>query len=1100
MKFSSAINVAISGLFLILLLMHPVDARGMNSPFPWALVVDTASEPIGVVNRTLEVNFAKSASVKTSRNMSVERGRISRKDAGKEAFLTSSTIEAPIAFSSLGVKWVASTAGSSLGIAIRTSTDSTHWSPWIDISIDEHLTDRFSKSFFSNLVSVPVDARYIQYSVNVARTEGATTQVELTSLAFAFIEPGTTSSELLEQLSATTEPVMLSRTGWGCPDGEESPSLNEVQTVVTHLIVHHTATSNTSADWPATVRAIWSYHTIDREWGDIGYNFLVDPQGTIYVGRAGGDNIRGAHFVCRNGGTQGIAMLGNFTSQVPTTAAVKSLEELLAWLTSREEIDPVAISFHEGTQLDLFNIAGHRDGNPSAFACSTTVCPGDTFYPMIADIRSNVEILIAESGAQTVRPQVSSMVMAFGGNAVETSGCYGMIEVNGEILANVYNVDFGCVLYRLDAQGNHQLMSEIDTTPGVRTADKYPGFGLSPPFGGWYYFEGDDGFDGKRLWRTDGGNVEAVNGDDQWISNGILLRRGIMNGRLYISARNPDGDYAVFSTDGEDFRREPELLVDHQSSADLIGSFYDNLFYAGTDTQHGDEPWVFDGSEYRLLEDIVLGSEGSKPRSFFQLGNDWFFAARKSGTVGEDPSVFFRTDGKTVKEIPHSGTWRGPPFDEGDLQIKVGGTFYIVKDLAPLVVDPSIVPTPVMRVQMENSIEYDLGNTDGDINSPSGAVLGNNALVFMGNRLYRLGETEAEEISLSLPTEWEQSSFEFVGSGPYFKHVYIKEKSLGGESRVWAWNEEEAGLVMAGDTNVVTSADHFRHIGNDIYFYGEDDFNGRALRKLPGILIKPLPWMGAVTGSWYDPSTSGQGFVLHAIDDNRTVISFYGFEHDGTPLWLTGLGKDTLEAGRSNEITMYISSGGKFGAFEPGQIDNLPWGTLNITFNTCRKATAVLDGQSGKQTMDMNLLAGMDGLECYAKTPPLPKTAGVTGSWYDPATSGQGIVLHSISDNGIVISFYGYKNNSERLWLIGLYDGEVAIGKPLVLDMIVTSGGNFGTFIPGDITRTNWGTLTIQFDDCNNAIANLDGIDGQQTMNMVKLARLQGSELGCEVH
>jgi hypothetical protein len=31
--------------------------------------------------------------------------------------------------------------------------------------------------------------------------------------------------------------------------------------------------------------------------------------------------------------------------------------------------------------------------------------------------------------------------------------------------------------------------------------------------------------------------------------------------------------------------------------------------------------------------------------------------------------------------------------------------------------------------------------------------------------------------------------------------------------------------------------------------------------------------------------------------------------------------------------------------------------------------------------------------------------------------------------------------------------------------------------------------------DCNNAVATLNGIDGQQTMNMVKLVGLQGSEL-----
>ena len=147
--------------------------------------------------------------------------------------------------------------------------------------------------------------------------------------------------------------------------------------------------------------------------------------------------------------------------------------------------------------------------------------------------------------------------------------------------------------------------------------------------------------------------------------------------------------------------------------------------------------------------------------------------------------------------------------------------------------------------------------------------------------------------------------------------------------------------------------------------------------------------------------------------------------------------------------------------------------------------------------MDMVRLAAVEGLECNAKTPPKPEAAGITGSWYDPATSGQGFMLHPINDEQMVVSFYGYKENSERLWLIGLYEGQVTMGEAMVLDMIFASGGRFGAFDAEEITRTTWGTLLIEFDDCNNATATLDGIDGQQTLNMVKLAELQGSGLDC---
>ena len=122
-----------------------------------------------------------------------------------------------------------------------------------------------------------------------------------------------------------TKPAVVSRTSWGCPDGQGS-GWTPQYTTVTHLIVHHSATANTSSDWAATVRSIWNFHTNDRGWGDVGYNYLIDPNGVIYEGRAGGDNVIGAHFSCQNGGTMGVCMLGTFTSVSPTAAALSSLQ------------------------------------------------------------------------------------------------------------------------------------------------------------------------------------------------------------------------------------------------------------------------------------------------------------------------------------------------------------------------------------------------------------------------------------------------------------------------------------------------------------------------------------------------------------------------------------------------------------------------------------------------------------------------------------------------------------------------------------------------------------------------------------------------------
>lgn len=69
-------------------------------------------------------------------------------------------------------------------------------------------------------------------------------------------------------------------------DGKEvwAPTFHPTQ----KLVVHHTATRNDDPDPAATVRAIYRYHPIDKGWGDIGCNFLVDAQGRVYKGRWSG--------------------------------------------------------------------------------------------------------------------------------------------------------------------------------------------------------------------------------------------------------------------------------------------------------------------------------------------------------------------------------------------------------------------------------------------------------------------------------------------------------------------------------------------------------------------------------------------------------------------------------------------------------------------------------------------------------------------------------------------------------------------------------------------------------------------------------------------
>jgi hypothetical protein len=195
---------------------------------------------------------------------------------------------------------------------------------------------------------------------------------------------------------AATQGGYVPREQWGCPDGESAPMWPPMYTVVTHAVAHHTAGANDLTNWAAEVLNIWYFHTFTNGWGDIGYNFLIDPNGVIYEGRAGGSGAIGAHFSCRNTNTAGIALLGTFSNVAPTPAALASLERLLAQLCQQNKIDPTAMLYHPPSDLILPTILGHRDGNPSTKTCTITECPGDVLYSMLPMIRSDVASILAE--------------------------------------------------------------------------------------------------------------------------------------------------------------------------------------------------------------------------------------------------------------------------------------------------------------------------------------------------------------------------------------------------------------------------------------------------------------------------------------------------------------------------------------------------------------------------------------------------------------------------------------------------------------------------------------------------------------------------------
>lgn len=319
-----------------------------------------------------------------------------------DGFLTPPT-PAPRPFTHMLLRWSA-TLDLNPRLALRVSADGVVWSDWYEVQEDDELWQPADSPdlHWSEMVYVGADRHWYQVRVD-APSAPSTFRSLLVSTVDSRFGPAAPTATMSSQPAAVARPPVVSRTAWGNPHGQTSPLAPPAYYPVRHLVIHHTADSNTLAEgqtWADRVRAIWSFHTYTRGWGDIGYNYLIDPNGVIYEGRAGGDDVVGFHDTA-NYGSMGVSLIGTYSSAAPTAAAVDSLVALLAWKADQKRIDPFGRSFYYGCSISRFcapfnpgavidHISGHRQVTPGH-----TTCPGDALFNLLPQIRQRVQARLA---------------------------------------------------------------------------------------------------------------------------------------------------------------------------------------------------------------------------------------------------------------------------------------------------------------------------------------------------------------------------------------------------------------------------------------------------------------------------------------------------------------------------------------------------------------------------------------------------------------------------------------------------------------------------------------------------------------------------------
>jgi hypothetical protein len=129
----------------------------------------------------------------------------------------------------------------------------------------------------------------------------------------------------------------------------------------------------------------------------------------------------------------------------------------------------------------------------------------------------------------------------------------------------------------------------------------------------------------------------------------------------------------------------------------------------------------------------------------------------------------------------------------------------------------------------------------------------------------------------------------------------------------------------------------------------------------------------ALSGNWFDPATSGQGFTIE-VNPVAPILffSWYTYAVNGGSQGVAGQRWFTAQAPfqpgtRTATLTIYETKGGIFdqGTYPPPHAQAIVAGTATLTFQTCQRATLAYNFTAGA-------MAGQRRTITLARVGPVP--------------------------------------------------------------------------------------------------------------------------------
>ena len=202
---------------------------------------------------------------------------------------------------------------------------------------------------------------------------------------------------------------ILKRREWGSRGPKKSFSWLNKKRVV-GIAVHHSGVKNGPKGVTA-VKAFERHHMDNNGWNAIAYNWLIEEEGVIYVGRGAG--VISAATRPYNSRTESICYTGDGDKDIPAETQ-KSLTWLIADIQKR--------------YTNKLWVKGHRE-------LASTSCPGNVLFSWVQDYRNGVTRVQPKSKPVAKKPAKTTRLVKQGSRGAHVKMMQTQLNKNGFRLA-----------------------------------------------------------------------------------------------------------------------------------------------------------------------------------------------------------------------------------------------------------------------------------------------------------------------------------------------------------------------------------------------------------------------------------------------------------------------------------------------------------------------------------------------------------------------------------------------------------------------------------------------------------------------------------------